>query len=806
MRTTAIAVAALLFAGAPAVAAGTVRVKNLKVLAVIYRGAEDDAARMDERAVAKARAGLELGREFYFRNSRARLNVALDWRIIDTAAPDNAGPTMEHMVADLRRRGVQDGDYDGLIVTGVGLTGNWGGFNVLGGAGGCFGIGGDRGPGYPGFDPEIGYGWAWIFVHEFQHALDLVIADGSNLRMLHAHPYADRTEPFFKGCYRGGEHWDWVALTLREFDDYGALRGVRNEFLECADADGDSLPDDDPRLPIDERRFGSDPALKDTDGDGLDDLGELTANIYAASDPRKADTDGDGLADGADPYPLVALRPTLPYRGATGPADPPLLDSVFVRNDPGGAAPVYATWDEDGLYFDFHGPRPFAVHLKIDGSAANGFWEGGDTYLLRIADGQVTFSGPGLSGDVPGATARARTERDRTVLSATIPSRIGQGVSKEINYGGQRDPQDVTDGLTLVPGRAIGLNILYEFTDRTQAVLTPHHTMFATRLVKPADAPLRPVLRGPGATRAAVPVVEVLGVRPLTRVAVGDHGAASASAANPGYGQRIGPGPVHLVRLDRDGPVSLAAWASDEHAGPPARSNTLELLVDRTAAPPRLARAGSDIVAECEPDAELELWWGLDGLPVAPLGGARADATGRAAAALPDANLAGWVVAGFEGSRFERQVFVESWPSIDRVFRAGRPDPRLPPDNFSYRFEGLLVVDTAGPHTFELESDDGARLYVGGELAVDHWGHHGLSVRRGTVHLESGLHPLRIDYYEEDGWAGVKFRAAPPGAAPSAEVPVRRAPVSRGEIELFGVQIDRLGNRSGFGPPLKPGA
>jgi hypothetical protein len=89
---------------------------------------------------------------------------------------------------------------------------------------------------------------------------------------------------------------------------------VRNDFLLCIDADGDGLPDDDPRLPLDERRFGSDPTRKDTDGDGLDDLGEFIADRFAGSDPRRPDTDGDGLTDDVDPYPVVAIRPTLEYR------------------------------------------------------------------------------------------------------------------------------------------------------------------------------------------------------------------------------------------------------------------------------------------------------------------------------------------------------------------------------------------------------------------------------------------------------------------------------------------------------------
>jgi hypothetical protein len=786
--------------GGLAWADGTVRVKNLKVLAVIYRGTPDTKEWMDDHAALMARNGLEVGRRFYFRNSKARLNIEFGWLIADGVAPNNDGPTMEHIEADLHQRGVKDGEYDGLIVTGVGLKGNFGGFTVLGGAGACFGSGDFPGTGYPEFDRDTGYGWAWIFAHEFQHALDLVIVEGSGLKMLSDHPYSDHNEPFFKGCYQGGEHWDWVALTLREFDDYLQIKGVRNDFLVCMDADGDGLPDDDTRLPADEKRFGSDPTKKDTDGDGLDDLGEFIADRYAGSDPHQSDTDHDGLTDDVDPYPVVAIRPMLAYRpvGAkTGGELPLLLDSVFARNDAGGPVAVRAAWSEEGLQFEFVGPRKFAVDMKIDGSADNGFWEGGDTYVMHVAEDKVEFSGLGLHGQVPVLKKPvASTEGGGYRLAVTISARLGQGVSKEINYGGKREPQDVTDGLTLVGGRAVGFNFIYKFADGTQADLTPDHTMYATRLVKPADAPDHPLLRAPRETSAAIPAAEVLGVRPLTRVRVVRAGGAAQNA--PAVGARIGPGPVQLVGLTADGTFELQALAGE------AASNTVALTVDRSAAPPKLAVSGKEWTAECEPGAEFELWWGIDGVPVGPLDGGHADKDGHVALPVSD-HLPGWVVTGFEGSRFTRKVYITTWDKIDRIFEDRSPDERLPPDEFALRFEGLLNIEAPGRYTFELNSDDGSRLWIDGELALDHWGHHGMSPRTATVALEKGLHAARIDYYEEDGWAGVQFRYAPPGRELTFQVPVQRAPLPAAELEFFGVQTDRLGNRSAFSPAQRLG-
>ena len=784
------------FAGLVAISsapADTVRVKNQKTLVVIYRGEPDAENRMSDEALEQCKNGIELGRLFYWRNSGARFNVELDWMVIDTTAPENAGPTFEHMEADLKARGVKPGDYDGAIVTGVGMAGNWGGFNILDGTAACFGGGGTGGglTSYPEDDPDTGYAWGWIFVHEYQHAVDLVTANEAGREdFLHAHPYTDRTMPFFKGNYQGGEHWDWIALTFREFDGWMDLKGVRNEFLECTDNDADGLPDDDPRLAMDEIRYGSDPADPDTDDDGLNDLGEFTAGRYEGSNPQDPDTDNDGLRDGEDPYPLIAIAPTIGYRVDDASPLGKLIDSVFVRNDEGGAVAAYAGWAEDGLALRFSGPRPFGVHLKLDGSADNGFWEGGDTYLIRITDSAVTFAGLGLDGQVPGATSCGAETKYGYELEAFIPARIGQGVSKEINYGGEREPQDVTDGLTLVHGRPVGFNIIYEFADGQRAVLTPHHTMFATRLVKPADAPDRPLLRSAGVSADPIPTVDVLGIRADTPVEI--------LAGDRVVGMGIGSGRVLLTGIDDDGEYGLRAKVGEY------TSDEVALRVDRTAEPPEMSAEGGVLRATCEPGAEFELWWGRKGLPVAPLSGAHTDDAGRVEIAVDDALEQGWVATAYRGTDFAVPAFVERWDVIDRNFRGGRADDRLPPDDFGYRFEGILMVEAAGPYRFELSSDDGSRLYLDGSLLIDHWGHHGSSGKTSTVVLEAGPHPVRVDYYEEDGWAGIHVQAAAEGEELGPKLPVRTLLPSIDDVGLFGVQVDPLGNRSGFSGPVTP--
>jgi hypothetical protein len=67
--------------------------------------------------------------------------------------------------------------------------------------------------------------------------------------------------------------------------------GFEEGFVACDDADSDHVSDED------EAVEGTDPALADTDGDGLDD-GEELAVFF--TDPFATDTDGGGKTDGEE--------------------------------------------------------------------------------------------------------------------------------------------------------------------------------------------------------------------------------------------------------------------------------------------------------------------------------------------------------------------------------------------------------------------------------------------------------------------------------------------------------------------------
>ncbi|MBX3462280.1 MAG: alpha-L-fucosidase [Planctomycetes bacterium] len=85
-------------------------------------------------------------------------------------------------------------------------------------------------------------------------------------------------------------------------------------------------------------------------------------------------------------------------------------------------------------------------------------------------------------------------------------------------------------------------------------------------------------------------------------------------------------------------------------------------------------------------------------------------------------------------------------------------------------FRGFLDVPADDLYRFALASDDGSRLWLGGELVVDNDGPHGTVERRGAIALGRGLHPLELWWWNRTGEATLSLQWARPGE-PFAPVP-----------------------------------
>jgi hypothetical protein len=103
-------------------------------------------------------------------------------------------------------------------------------------------------------------------------------------------------------------------------------------------------------------------------------------------------------------------------------------------------------------------------------------------------------------------------------------------------------------------------------------------------------------------------------------------------------------------------------------------------------------------------------------------------------------------------------------PGLDFNWGLGSADPRLSMDQFSARWTGRVKTEAAGLYGFSVQSDDGVRLWVNGQLLVNNWSDHALTENTGTISLPAGTWvSVRLEYYERAGSATARLLWTPPG-------------------------------------------
>jgi hypothetical protein len=111
-------------------------------------------------------------------------------------------------------------------------------------------------------------------------------------------------------------------------------------------------------------------------------------------------------------------------------------------------------------------------------------------------------------------------------------------------------------------------------------------------------------------------------------------------------------------------------------------------------------------------------------------------------------------------------VFVryESTP-LSNNWGMGSPAPGLiPVDNFSARY--TYTVDTQpGRYRFNVQAQDGVRLWINGQLVVDRWGSSGLQQASVDIDLLGGIQHMIATYYNGVGPASISINAAQIGGS-----------------------------------------
>lgn len=89
---------------------------------------------------------------------------------------------------------------------------------------------------------------------------------------------------------------------------------------------------------------------------------------------------------------------------------------------------------------------------------------------------------------------------------------------------------------------------------------------------------------------------------------------------------------------------------------------------------------------------------------------------------------------------------------LDWDWGTGSPHANINTDRFSGRWTRYIDV-TAGAYRFTATSDDGIRVYVDNHLVIDQWNDHPARTFTGDVDLAEGHHLVKVEYYENLGYA-----------------------------------------------------
>lgn len=283
---------------------GMARFVSLRVLVPIYKKVGE--FELSQTDIDDIHQGVELAREFFWRNSRLQLHIEPTFLEVEakmtTELLDEEGkiwPKSGILEEDLLARGIKKNQYDVVFLfyplshkatedvaplRPIGGSGSGMKLKRLGKTAYSFASlpAAETANIYPD-GPKL----TWIFVSQLFYSINTAV-------------YGYDSEKL--------EDWGAVSSTLKQFRVQDPPKAYGRIYLTL-DNDRDGVPDDEPMVPLYEVHLGQNKETNDSDGDGLDDMKEITAGIFEGADNHLPDTDGDGLKDGEDPNPL---DPNLP--------------------------------------------------------------------------------------------------------------------------------------------------------------------------------------------------------------------------------------------------------------------------------------------------------------------------------------------------------------------------------------------------------------------------------------------------------------------------------------------------------------
>ncbi|MBI2513265.1 MAG: VCBS repeat-containing protein [Opitutae bacterium] len=126
----------------------------------------------------------------------------------------------------------------------------------------------------------------------------------------------------------------------------------------------------------------------------------------------------------------------------------------------------------------------------------------------------------------------------------------------------------------------------------------------------------------------------------------------------------------------------------------------------------------------------------------------------------PDAGGVGTGLTGryYSGLSFGSLLLTRVDSMVDFDWSSGSPDPAVPDETFTVRWNGRIQPRYTESYTFITTSDDGVRLKVNGQTVIDQWIDHAATEHTGQITLTAGQkYDIELEYFENVGMASVRL-------------------------------------------------
>ncbi len=104
--------------------------------------------------------------------------------------------------------------------------------------------------------------------------------------------------------------------------------------------------------------------------------------------------------------------------------------------------------------------------------------------------------------------------------------------------------------------------------------------------------------------------------------------------------------------------------------------------------------------------------------------------------------------ASFEALTPQGTIYTDTLNVSPRAFDKGFPGVTDRFEWFAIEYKTSFHALRSGEYTFRINSDDGSRLYIDGQLVIDNDGVHPPRSRDGKVELSGGAHEMVVQYFQ----------------------------------------------------------